>query len=91
MEKLIPYSIHLQPDIYDRIKAAAGERKASTIIRNALNMYLRNEDAYKAGYQDGIKTSIQEVQNIPLCNHIRWQEESMADMISRILEESLDG
>jgi predicted DNA-binding protein len=90
MEKLIPYSIHLRPDIYERIKQAAGERKASAIIRSALEMYLEQEDSYNAGYKDGIRNSIKEIHNIHLCNHIRWQEESMAQMIDRILQESIN-
>jgi metal-responsive CopG/Arc/MetJ family transcriptional regulator len=90
MEKLIPYSIHLRPDIYEKIKAAAGERKASELIRNAITMYLEEEEPYEAGYKAGFRMAIEEVKNIPLLNHIRWQEESMADMTARILEESYE-
>jgi hypothetical protein len=91
MEKLIPYSIHLQPDIYEKVKKLAGDRKASVTIRNAINAYVRNEDAHKAGFRAGILHAMEEVKNIPLANHIRWQDESMAQMICRVLEESVDG
>jgi predicted transcriptional regulator len=90
MEKLIPYSIHLQPDIYEKVKKLAGERKASVTIRNAINAYVRNEDAHKAGFRAGLLHAIEEIRSTPLANHIKWQDESMADMMTRILEESFD-
>jgi hypothetical protein len=59
-KRLIPYSVHLREDIYDKLKAAAGERKASSLVRDAITMLIEGDDAYTSGYnkalQDCIKT-----------------------------------
>ena len=41
MEKrLIPYSVHLPEPIYAKLKKAAGERKASALVRDAITMMI---------------------------------------------------
>ena len=52
--RLIPYSVHLPEDIYKKLKAAAGERKASALVRDAISLILDGGDAYTNGYNKGL-------------------------------------
>jgi predicted DNA-binding protein len=46
--KLIPYSVYLPPEYYERIKEAAQHRQASALVRDAIVMML--DDAAKVIY-----------------------------------------
>ena len=37
-KRLIPYSVHLPEDIHKKLKAAAGDRKASALVRDAITL-----------------------------------------------------
>ena len=55
MEKrLIPYSVHLPEPIYAKLKKAAGERKASAWVRDAITMIIDGNDAYTSGYNKAV-------------------------------------
>jgi hypothetical protein len=55
MEKrLIPYSVHLPEPIYAKLKKAAGERKASALVRDAITMMIDGSDAYTSGYNKAL-------------------------------------
>ena len=60
-KKLIPYSVYLPPEYYAKIKEAAKDRKASGIVRDAILLMLDGGDAYKSGYNKGIKDAAQVV------------------------------
>ena len=60
-KKLIPYSVYLPPEYYAKIKEAAKDRKASGIVRDAILLMLDGGDAYKSGYNKGIKDASQVV------------------------------
>ena len=36
-KRLIPYSVHLPEDVYKKLKEAAGSRKASALVRDAID------------------------------------------------------
>jgi predicted transcriptional regulator len=86
MEKLIPYSIHLRPDIHAKLKEVAGKRKASELIRNAITYYLQNEETYKAGFNDGYNRAMEEVQNHPVAKSIGWRGEPLSELLSNFLK-----
>jgi hypothetical protein len=52
--KLVPYSVYLPADLYDKIKGLAKDRKASVLIRDAITMMLGGHDLYNSGYNKGI-------------------------------------
>ena len=56
--RLIPYSVHLPEDIYKKLKAAAGERKASALVRDAISLILEGGDTYTSGYNKGLQDAI---------------------------------
>lgn len=53
--KLIPYSVYLPEEHHKKLKKAAKERKASTLIRDAIQMILDGNDAFNGGYNKGIR------------------------------------
>lgn len=52
--KLIPYSVYLPIETYDKIKKLAKKRKASELIRDAVIMMVDGHDLYHSGYNKGI-------------------------------------
>ena len=60
-KKLIPYSVYLPVEYHSKLKAVAKERKASAMIRDAIMMILDGDDAYKGGYNKGVRDAAQVV------------------------------
>ena len=54
-KKLIPYSVYLEREQYERLRELARERKASSLIRDAIAARLDEHDAFTAGYNRGVK------------------------------------
>lgn len=52
--KLIPYSVYLPLDTYNKIRDLAKERKASELIRDAVIMMIDGHDLYHSGYNKGV-------------------------------------
>lgn len=53
--KLIPYSVYLPIELYRKLKKLAKERKAASLIRDAIAMMLDGNDAYTSGYNKACK------------------------------------
>lgn len=53
--KLIPYSVYIPVELYTKLKGLAKERKAASVIRDAIAMALEGNDAYTSGYNKGLK------------------------------------
>lgn len=60
-KRLIPYSVHLREDIYTKLKAAAGERKASALVRDAITMIIEGDDAFNSGYNKALQDCVKVV------------------------------
>lgn len=60
-KKLIPYSVYLPVEYHAKLKEVAKERKASAMIRDAILMILDGADAYRGGYNKGVRDSAQVV------------------------------
>ena len=90
MEKLIPYTVHLPPELHRKLKRAARDRKAAGIVREALTAHLDGLDAYGAGLKAGIRKSREEVGLHPLLVNLKWKDESMSKIVDRLLE-NIDG
>lgn len=54
-KKLVPYSVYLPVEHYNKLKKAAKSRKASELIRDAIGMIVDGQDLYNSGYNKGIK------------------------------------
>jgi predicted transcriptional regulator len=53
-KKLVPYSVYIPEEYYLKLKAAAKERKASVLIRDAIMHVVDGKDAYGLGYSRGL-------------------------------------
>jgi hypothetical protein len=54
--KLVPFSFYLPKDQHIKLKAYAKDRKASTLVREAITMILEgNDDRFNSGYNQGIR------------------------------------
>jgi len=66
MEKrLVPYSVYIPRELHNRIKQLAKKRQASSMIRDAIQMLLEGNDAYRAGYRKGIEDAAKVVYDCP--------------------------
>ena len=45
-KRLIPYSVHLPEDVYNKLKEAAGNRKASALVRDAITLIVEGDDEF---------------------------------------------
>lgn len=87
MEKrLIPYSVHLPEDIYKQLKAAAGERKASALVRDAITLIVSGDDEFNGGYNKGIMDCIAVIHQNKLMSDLSYGGTSFADLIGAELE-----
>ena len=60
-KKLMPYSVYLPMEYYDKIRHLAKERKASSLVRDAIVMALDGNDEFKSGYNKGVRDAIKVV------------------------------
>ena len=56
--KLIPYSVYLPSDLHKKLKLLARDRKASELIRNAIQMIIDGNTAYNSGYNKALKDTV---------------------------------
>jgi metal-responsive CopG/Arc/MetJ family transcriptional regulator len=56
--KLIPYSVYLPSELHKKLKALAKDRKASELIRNAIQMIIDGNTVYNSGYNMALKDTI---------------------------------
>jgi hypothetical protein len=56
--KLIPYSVYLPGDLHKKLKLLARDRKASELIRNAIQMIIDGNTAYNSGYNKALKDTV---------------------------------
>jgi predicted transcriptional regulator len=55
---LIPYSVHLKRDIHAKLKEAAGNRKAASLVRDAITSYIEGGAMYDSGYRAGLRDAM---------------------------------
>lgn len=82
MEKrLIPYSVHLPEPIFNKLKQAAGDRKAAGLVRDAITMFVEGGDLYKHGYAAALRDCAAKVQKNRLARSIAVEGEAISDVI----------
>jgi hypothetical protein len=84
--RLIPYSVHLRKDIYDKLKLAAGERKASALVRDAITMIVDGDDEFNAGYNKGIRDAIEQLHEDDAASRIAIDNQTIADRLHEQFE-----
>jgi len=87
MKKLIPYSVYLPAEYHDKIKELAQERKASSTVRDAIQMILDGNDSYKAGYSKALKDCVKIVDNCKEIEIIAIRGKYLNDILIEQIEQ----
>ena len=87
MKKLIPYSVYLPVEYYDKIKELAKQRKASSMVRDAICMIVDGDDTFKSGYNKALKDCIKEIDTIKEIEHIAVRGKYLADVLANQIKE----
>lgn len=66
--KLVPYSIYLPVEYYNKIKDLAKERKASSTVRDAIMMIVDGKNTYQSGYNQGLRDAVKAVKKMDIVN-----------------------
>jgi hypothetical protein len=86
-KRLIPYSVHLPEDVYLKLKEAAGNRKASALVRDAITLIVEGDDEFNGGYNKGVRDCIRMIHQNELCKAIGYYEDTLAKILSDQIEE----
>ena len=86
-KRLIPYSVHLPEDVYLKLKEAAGNRKASALVRDAITLIVEGDDEFNGGYNKGVRDAIRLIHQNELCKAISYYEDTLAKILSEQIEE----
>ena len=57
-KRLIPYSVHLPEEVHAKLKEAAGNRKASALVRDAITLIIEGDDEFNGGYNKGVRVEL---------------------------------
>ena len=85
-KKLIPYSVYLPVEHYNKLREAAQERKASSLIRDAIEMLLDGGDVFSAGYKKGIRDAARVVYDCPEAQMVAVQGKDLGAHLKNQLE-----
>jgi hypothetical protein len=84
-KRLIPYSVHLPEEIYKKLKAAAGERKASALVRDAITIIVDGDDEFNGGYNKALRDVISALQDDQWCRAIGVEGQSFAEYLDDLI------
>lgn len=88
-KRLIPYSVHLPEEIYKKLKAAAGERKASALVRDAITIIVNGDDEFNGGYNKAVSDVINMIKDDSICSRISVDGNTIADHLGCQLQEMI--
>lgn len=80
-KKLIPYSVHLPEEIYFKLKAAAKERKASSLVRDAIVMAIEGDTSYQTGYMRAIRDVVSFIKKHHVASTIGVNGQSLSSLL----------
>lgn len=81
-KKLVPYNLYLYTEHVDKLKKLAGQRKASSLVRDAVSMMLDGKDEYSAGYNRALKDCIAVIDSCKEIEHIAVRSKYLADILA---------
>ena len=84
-KRLVPYSVHLPEDIYNKLKQAAGDRKASALVRDAITLITDGGDQYVAGYNKGIRDAMATVESCTAASIVAIHGVNVSKHLSKTL------
>jgi hypothetical protein len=86
-KRLIPYSVHLPEEVHRKLKEAAGHRKASALVRDAITLIVEGDDEFNGGYNKGVRDAIRLIHQNELCKAISYYDDTLAKILSDQVEE----
>ena len=84
-KRLIPYSVHLPEPVYKKLKDAAGNRKASALVRVAITLIVDGDDEFNGGYNKAIRDVINTIYDDQWCKAIGVEGQVLASYIECLL------
>jgi predicted DNA-binding protein len=84
--KLIPYSVYLPIELYKKLKKLAKERKAASLIRDAIAMMLDGNDAYTSGYNKACKDAAKLVYDCEEAQMIAIKGKDLGSILTEKIE-----
>ena len=85
-KKLVPYSVYLPIELYNKLKEAAKERKASVLIRDAIGMILSGRNLFDSGYNKGISDAAKIVYDCPEAQMIAIKGKDLGSILTEQIE-----
>lgn len=85
-KRLIPYSVHLPEHIYKKLKAAAQNRKATSLVRDAITMIIEGEDEFNAGYNKALRDTIAMIKEHSIAGSIGVDGLTIAEHLAEEIE-----
>ena len=85
-KKLVPYSVYLPVEQFDKLKAAAKDRKAASIVRDAIAMMLDGNDLFTSGYNKGIKDAAKVIYDCKEAQMIAVKGRDLGDILTESIE-----
>lgn len=80
-ERLVPYSVYLSQEHYDKIRQHAKNRKASSLVRDAITMIIDGNDPYKAGYGQAVRDAVKIVDACKEIEHFAFKGKYLNDIL----------
>lgn len=85
-KKLVPYSVYLPPEYYQKLRDAAKDRKASSLVRDAVLMMLDGQDLFKSGYNKAIQDAAKVVYDNPEAQMVAIKGKDLGSVLTEQIE-----
>ena len=85
-KKLIPYSVYIPAEQHEKLKLAAKDRKAASIVRDAITMILDGGDAYNSGYNKAVRNAAKIVYDCPEAQMIAIKGKDLGSILTEQIE-----
>lgn len=89
MAKLIPYTVYLPEEYYEKIREYAQSRKASSVIRDAICMFLSGGDQYNSGYTKALVDAKKAIMSIPEIDMLAVNGNDLSHIVDSKITEML--
>ena len=81
-KKLVPYSVYLPVEYYNKIRKLAKERKASSTVRDAIMMAIDGGDTFASGYNQGLRDSVRVIDANKEIDMISIKGKNLGDLLA---------
>ena len=85
-KKLTPYSVYLPAEMHRKLRALAKSRKASQMVRDAIQMIIEGNDAYNSGYNKALKDAAKLVYDCPEAQMIAVKGKDLGAILTEQIE-----